>query len=110
MNIVSTLNLVAAAAILIPVGMSYGQAAAEPTVVEFNGPAAAAPAAPPVSVAKDYANAHGLTNCRTPATAELDDVFLASPVDQPGTIVEIGLDAALDSAGKRTVLLACDAA
>lgn len=110
MDIVRTLNLVAAAALIIPVGMSYGQAAAGPQVVEFNGPAATAPAASPVTVAKDYASTHGLTNCRTPATAELDDVFLASPVDQPGAIVEIGLDAALDSAGKRTVLLACDAA
>lgn len=63
-----------------------------------------------MEVAQSYAGAHGMTSCGSPADAALDDVFLAMPLDRPGIIVEVTLDEALDSAGKRTVLLACQAA
>lgn len=81
-----------------------------PRVIEFD---TSVPSIAPMDVARAYANANGLT-CRKPADAELDDTFLTIDVDpttyQPvgNEIVEVGLDAALDSQGKRMVLLACD--
>lgn len=67
----------------------------------------------PAAVAQAYADAHGLTSCGAPEDAQLDDVFLTLPSDANGQptssrIVKVGLDAALDSAGKRLVILACD--
>lgn len=67
-----------------------------------------------MDLARAYADTHGLTNCRAPEDAELDDVFLTRPVHpvdgQPynDRITPVDLDTALDSAGKRIVLLACD--
>lgn len=69
-----------------------------------------------MDLARAYADAHGLTSCVSPEGAELDDVFLARnvhPVDglpYNDVIHEVGLDEALESAGKRVVLLACDRA
>src|SRR5699024_11170018 len=67
----------------------------------------------PDQLAHSYANEHGLTDCTEPANAELDDVFLTLASDLDGNpttdqIRPVDLDAALDSAGKRLVLLACD--
>lgn len=68
----------------------------------------------PMDLARAYAAQHGLTSCGPPKDAELDDVFLTlavHPLDlQPITdrIVPVDLDTALDSAGERIVLLACD--
>src|SRR5690606_19068529 len=75
--------------------------------------ASATEAAPQMGLARAYAEQHGLTSCSAPADAELDDVFLtlaADPLGQPTTtrIVPVDLDTALDSAGARLVLLACD--
>lgn len=81
-----------------------------PRVIEF---APTTPSVAPMDIARAYASANGLT-CRMPANAELDDTFLTMDVDpttyQPvgNEIVEVGLDAALNSQGKRVVLLACD--
>lgn len=67
-----------------------------------------------MDLARAYADAHGLASCVEPAAAELDDVFLARnvhPVDglpYDERIHEVTLDEALESAGKRVVLLACD--
>lgn len=75
--------------------------------------ATAAPAtAAPLMMAETYAARHGLTDCVTPADADLDAVFLTIPVDDVGTatgerIYRTDLDTALDSAGKRLVLLGC---
>lgn len=69
-----------------------------------------------MDLARAYAAEHGLTSCGAPEDAELDDVFLARnvhPVDglpYDERIHEVTLDEALDSAGKRVVLLACDRA
>lgn len=69
-----------------------------------------------MDLARAYADAHGLVSCGSPEDAELDDVFLARnvhPVDgmpYNDVIHEVGLDEALESAGKRVVLLACDRA
>lgn len=66
-----------------------------------------------MDLARAYAAEHGLTSCGAPADAELSDTFLVRnvhPVDgQPynDVIYEVGLDEALDSAGKRIVILAC---
>lgn len=83
-----------------------------PRVVEF-APTPPRIAPMPMDVARAYANANNLT-CRMPANAELDDTFLTMHVNpttyQPvsNRIVEVDLDTALDSQGKRLVLLACD--
>lgn len=61
----------------------------------------------PTDLAGAYAGAHGLTSCDAPEDAALTDVFLATSVESPGAIVQITLDEALASAGKRHVLLAC---
>lgn len=69
-----------------------------------------------MDLARAYADAHGLTSCGSPEDAELDDVFLARnvhPVDgmpYNDVIHEVGLDEALESAGKRIVILACERA
>lgn len=69
-----------------------------------------------MDLALTYADAHGLTSCGSPEDAELDDVFLTRnvhPVDglpYNDVIHEVGLDEALESAGKRIVILACDRA
>lgn len=66
-----------------------------------------------MDLAREYAAKHGLTSCGSPADAELDDVFLTRnvhPVDglpYDERIVPADLDTALDSAGKRVVILAC---
>lgn len=67
-----------------------------------------------MSVVQEYADQRGMT-CRAPRDAELDDVFLTLPVGPDGMpylsiagVGEVDLDAALDMAGKRVVLLACD--
>lgn len=66
-----------------------------------------------MDLAREYAAEHGLTSCGAPADAELDDVFLTRnvhPVDglpYDERIVPVDLDTALDSAGKRVVILAC---
>lgn len=66
-----------------------------------------------MELAKEYASTHNLTSCTTPDQAELDDVFLTRsvhPVDGQTyneKIVPVDLDTALDSAGKRVVILAC---
>ena len=67
-----------------------------------------------MDLARAYATEHGLTSCALPADAELDDVFLTRPVHpvdgQPYNerIIPVDLDTALDSAGKRIVILACE--
>lgn len=67
-----------------------------------------------MSVVQGYADQRGMT-CRAPRDAELDDVFLTLPVGPDGQVYlsvagvgEVDLDTALQSAGKRVVLLACD--
>ena len=69
-----------------------------------------------MDLALAYADRSGLVSCGSPEDAELDDVFLARnvhPVDgmpYNDVIHEVGLDEALESAGKRVVILACDRA
>lgn len=86
-----------------------------PPVVEFNvDPSTGANTTiNPDQLAHSYAAQHGLTDCTEPANAELDDVFLTLASDLDGNpttdqIRPVDLDTALDSAGKRLVLLACD--
>lgn len=69
-----------------------------------------------MELARAYADRRGLVSCGSPEDAELDDVFLARnvhPVDgmpYNDVIHEVGLDEALESAGKRIVILACERA
>lgn len=69
-----------------------------------------------MELALAYADRSGLVSCGSPEDAELDDVFLVRnvhPVDgmpYNDVIYEVGLDEALESAGKRIVILACDRA
>lgn len=67
-----------------------------------------------ITVVQAYADQRGMT-CRAPRDAELDDVFLTLPIGPNGSpylheagVGEVDLDTALQSAGKRVVLLACD--
>lgn len=66
----------------------------------------------PAIVAAEYAASTGLTNCGKPEDGELDSTYLMMRVDADmtptGAVFEGPLDVALDSAGKRVVILACD--
>lgn len=90
-----------------------GLSADEPRAVEFTTTAPAITAVEAMDAARDYADAHELTDCVPPDRAELDDVILAVPTDPSGVVVSldvqaVGFDAALESAGVRHNLLACD--
>lgn len=67
----------------------------------------------PQTLAQTYAGQHGLTGCVKPEQGGLDDVYLTIKVDpftgqaDGSVITEVGFDDALNSAGKRIVLLSC---
>ena len=98
--------------VVIPTAILAGLAALAAPNQQHVAATAKAAAPSPMEAATAYANEHGLTGCGQPADADLDDVFLTVPSDPAGvvtdtTVTPVDLDTALDSAGKRVVLLAC---
>lgn len=113
MNLTPALSGIAYAALAFTAVLTVGLSTDEPREVEFTTTAPAITALDAMSAARDYAATHGLTDCRTPGQAELDDVILAVPTDSTGVVVSldvqaVGFDAALESGGVRRNLLACD--
>lgn len=109
------LSGIAYAALAFVAVLTVGLSADEPREVEFTTTAPAITAVDAMNAARGYADAHGLTDCVPPGRAELDDVILAVPTDASGVVVSldvqaVGFDAALESAGVRHNLLACDRA
>ena len=107
------LSGVAYAALAFVAVLTVGLSADEPREVEFTTTAPVITAVDAMDAARGYADAHGLTDCVPPGRAELDDVILAVPSDASGAavsldVVAVGFDEALESAGVRRNLLACD--
>ena len=107
------LSGVAYAALAFVAVLTVGLSADEPREVEFTTTPPTITAVDAMDAARGYADVHGLTGCVPPGRAELDDVILAVPSDASGAavsldVVAVGFDEALESAGVRRNLLACD--
>lgn len=109
------LSGIAYAALAFTAVLAVGLGTDEPREVEFTTTPPAITAVDAMDAARDYADAHELTDCVPPGHAGLDDVILAVPTDAAGVVVSlevqaVGFDAALESAGVRHNLLACERA